>query len=174
MLALALGVIVAIVVAALGAGGTYAFLTSSAQSAGATIVSGTAALEVTTPLALPTTPLYPGVTISGSGAIRNSGSVPLKLRITGLGQSTTVNPFSSALTVGVAIGASSTACSAGFTPTWTATFAAAVPTELALTLAPGASAVLCVSVALPTAAPTGANGQTAAGFSLLLDGRQVP
>ena len=174
MLALALAATVAVGVAVVTAGGTYAFLTSSAQSAEATIVSGTATLGVTAPLALPTTPLYPGVTISGSGTVRNTGSVPLRLRIAGLSQSTPVNPFTSALTVGVAIGASSAACSAGFTPTWTATFAAVTPTELALTLAPGASTVLCVSVALPTGAAAGANAQTAAGFSLLVDGRQVP
>jgi hypothetical protein len=173
MRVLALGAAVAVVLAAVTAGGTYAFLSSSAQSAGATIVSGTATLGVTTPLALPTTPLYPGATINGSGTVRNTGSVPLRLRIAGLGQSTTVNPFTSALTIGVAVGASASACSAGFTPTWTATFASVAPTDLALTLAPGASAVLCVSAALPAAAVAGANGQAAAGFSLLVDGRQV-
>ncbi|SDZ09853.1 hypothetical protein SAMN05216554_2384 [Herbiconiux ginsengi] len=174
MLALALGATVAVVLAAVTAGGTYAFLRSSAQSAGATLVGGTATLVVTTPLALPSTALYPGQTVSGSGTVRNTGAVPLRLRIAGLTQSTTVNPFTSALTVGVAIGASAAACSAGFTPTWTATFAAVVPTELTVRLAPGDSAVVCVSVSLPLDAPAGANAQAGAGFSLVLDGRQVP
>jgi hypothetical protein len=174
MLSLALSAGVAVIIAVAGAGGTFAFLNSGTQSAGATVVSGSATMAVTSPLSLPTTALYPGVTISGSGTVKNTGTVPLRLRFAGLTQSTSVNAFTSALTIGAAIGSSPSSCATGFSPSWTATFAAVAPQEIAVTLAPGASAVVCVSVSLPNAAPATANGQSAAGFALLVDGRQVP
>ncbi|MGA1838006.1 hypothetical protein VD659_13860 [Herbiconiux sp. 11R-BC] len=172
MAAVAAGAGVALAVAA--AGGTYALLNSQAVAAAAvTLTSGDASLAVTTALSLPTTALYPGATVSGSAVVKNTGTIPLKLRVTGLTLSGGATSFSGALTVGVAAGASAAACSGGFTPEWTGVFASAPAAELSTTLAAGASVFFCVSAALPTGAPDAARGSSAASFAVLIDGRQL-
>lgn len=162
------------VLAVLVAGGTYAFLTSSVAAAGATLRSGTATIAVAPGFALPGTVLYPGAAIRGSAVVTNTGQVPLQLRVAGLTPPAGATPFSSALTIGVGVAASAAACTAGSTPLWSGTFAAAPAADLAgVTLAPGASTTLCVTASLPTTAPDAAKGQPAAAFSVLIDGRQI-
>ena len=70
--------------------------------------------------------------------------------------------------------ASLAACSAANTPLWAGTFTAAPAADLpAVTLAPGTSVTLCVSVTLSSTAPNAAQGQPAAPFTVLVDGRQI-
>lgn len=166
---------VGVLLAVLAAGGSYASLNSSASARPAAVLkAGNAALAVTTPLGLPSTPLYPGLTVRGSAVVQNTGTIPLQLRVAGLTRTSGATDFAAALTVGVAVGASAAACAAGFTPTWSGTFAAAPAGSLPLpALAVGASAVICVSVTLPTSAPATAAGAAATSFTVLLDGRQL-
>lgn len=163
----------ALVLAVFGAGGTYALWSSTAvASPTVTMTAGNAALAVGT-LALPTTALYPGLTVYAPVTVQNTGTVPLTVRVAGLVPPTTSTALSQNLTVGVAAAASAGACTAGVAPTWTGTFAGAVPAALATpTLAPGASVVLCASLSLSVAAPAAAQGQSA-GFGIMLDGLQA-
>lgn len=163
----------AVLLAVLAAGGTYAFLNSSAAVAGATLRAGTATLAVAPGFALPGTVLHPGTAIRGSAVVSNTGQVPLQLRVSGLTPPATGSAFSNALTVGVGVATSAAACTAGNTPLWTGTLASASAADLTgVTLAPGASTTLCVTVGLPSSAPDAAKGASAAAFSLLVDGRQ--
>jgi len=166
--------VVAICVAVLAAGGTYALLSSSASTGSAvTITSGTATLAAS-PLTISTEALYPGLTTYGTAVVTNTGDVPLLLRVTGLTSPTATTPFSESLTIGVGIAASPAACSSGtFTPTWTGTFAAATASPLGTPLAATGSAVLCVAVAMPLTAAPGSQGQSAGDFGILIDGTQA-
>ncbi|GAA2237410.1 hypothetical protein N1031_11495 [Herbiconiux moechotypicola] len=162
----------AVVLAVVASGGTYALLNSSATVPGAVVRSGTATLAVTTALSLPTTVLYPGISISGSAIVQNTGNVPLSLRIAGLSRTSSATDFASSLTVGVSTVATSASCPAVSTA-WTGTFASATPTDLSVRLAQNGSVRVCVSVSLPVGAPATANANAATTFILSLDGRQV-
>lgn len=154
-------------------GGTAAFLNASASTAPAAsvITSGTADLTLS-PLSLPAAALYPGLTLYGAVTATNIGDVPLTLRVSGL---TTINPatnpLSASLVVGVGVAASAAACAAGsVTPGWTGTVAAQAAGPIGVTLRAGTPQVLCVSVALPTTAPTTSQGQSAANVGLRVAG----
>ena len=166
-------VAVAVGLAVLAAGGTYALFTSSASiDSAVTLTSGTATLAVT-PLTMSTTPLYPGLTTFGTATVTNTGDVPLSVRITGLTSPTATTPFSQSLTIGVGIAASPAACSDGtFTPTWTGTFPSVTTAAIGSPLAVGSSGTFCVSVAMPLTAVAGSQGQSAANFGILIDGIQ--
>ena len=164
---------VAICLAVTAAGGTYALLNSSAPvSPVATITSGTAALTVST-LSLSTAGMYPGLTVYGPVMVNNTGDVPLTMRVTALTPPTASTTFSQSLTIGVAVVASLAACTTGVVPTWTGTFAAAAAGVIGSTLAVGGSAILCVTVTLPLAAPAGSQSQSATNFGLQINGTQV-
>jgi hypothetical protein len=155
-------------------GGTYALLNSSASAGPAvTIQAGSAALSISSALSMPTTPLYPGASKVGTVEVRNEGTVSLALRFAGLTPPTVSTRFSEALIVGVRAVSTVGDCTSNLTPTTTGTFAHAPAIELPATLAPKASAILCVSVKLSADAPSGSQSQTATSFGLLIDGRQV-
>jgi hypothetical protein len=166
-------VAVAICLAVLAAGGTYALLNSNASTGSAvTIKSGTATLSVS-PLTMSTTALYPGLTTYGTATVTNSGDVPLSVRITQLTSPTSTTPFSQSLTIGVGLAASPTACSNGtFTPAWTGAIPSATTAVIGSGLAVGSSATFCVAVAMPLTAVSGSQGQSAANFGILIDGTQ--
>ncbi|TFB87205.1 hypothetical protein E3O44_08730 [Cryobacterium algoricola] len=160
----------AVILAVLGAGGSYAFLNTSAPvSAATTITSGTATVSVS-PLSLPTTPLYPGATISAPVTVTNTGDVPLAIRVAGLTAPSPAIPVSSWLTVGLAVGA----CPAVPAPSWSAVVGT-TPAVAALgaTVPVGASIVLCVSVALSYDAPQPAVDQLSTTFGVTIDGIQA-
>ncbi|UFS58071.1 SipW-dependent-type signal peptide-containing protein [Subtercola endophyticus] len=163
----------AIVVAAvLGAGGTFALWNSSANASGpVSVQSGTAALSVSSALAMSTARLYPGGTVTGAVTLANTGNTPLALRVTGLSAGTPATAFSSALTIGVGPGTAA-ACTAGtVTPTWTGTAATWAAGSLATTVAAGSSAPLCVSIALATSADNTAQNLSAT-VIVTIDGTQ--
>ena len=153
-------------------GGTYALLNASAAAGpGVTIQAGSAALSITSPLSMPGSALYPGARSAGTVAVRNDGTVPLALRLAGLTPPTVSNELAQSLVVGVRVVSSTGDCTAAG-PAPTGTFASTQVADLGVTLAPQATAILCVSVLLPTKAPSGSQGQ-AVNFGLLIDGRQV-
>lgn len=155
-------------------GGTYALLNSSAAAGPAvTIQAGSAALSISSALLLPKTPLYPGASKAGTVEVRNDGTVSLALRFAGLTPPTTETALSKALIVGVSVVKTASECTSNLTPTITGTFADAPAAVLETSLAPGISAILCVSVKLSADAPSGSQSQTSTSFGLLIDGRQV-
>jgi hypothetical protein len=169
------GLIAAIVLAVAAAGGSYAYLSQSAVAMpSTTVTSGTASLAVVSPLALPDTKMYPGLTLRSAAKVTNTGDVSLALRAAGLTGPSASTTFSQALTITVAVAPDATQCTNGtVTPSWTGTFAAASTASLSSTLAVGSSAFICVSVTLPANAPSGSQGQSALNFGLLIDGTQA-
>ena len=171
----ALAVSAAVVLAVSAAGGTSAYLSSSASAANAaTLKSGTATLEVGSALALPATVLYPGATIAGSATVNNTGDVPLTLRVTGVTPPASPTPFSSALTLGVSIVASAANCTASTPAAWTGVVSASSPPgSLGTTaVAAHAGATVCMTVTLPLSAPAAAAGAGASAFTVTLNGLQ--
>ncbi len=170
MATIAVAAAVALGVAASGA--TYAFLNASRSTGGGTITAGTATLSVTTPLALPTTALYPGAKVAAAAVVQNTGDVPLVVRAAGLTRTSASTAFSQALVIRIGVVRSIAACTTSTTTTWSGTFAAATTTDLPLTLAKQASGVLCVIAELPTTAPDASKGLAGATFTVNIDGRQ--
>ena len=155
-------------------GGTYALLNSSASAGPAvTIQAGSAELSITSDLEMSNTPLYPGASNVSTVDVRNDGTVSLSLRLVGLTPPTVSTLLSEALIVGVRAVSTVQECTSNLTPTIAGSFADRPADELGLTLAPGSSAILCVSVRLSADAPSGSQSQTATSFGLLIDGRQV-
>lgn len=177
VLAASVTLTVAVVLSVAAGGGTYAMLNSSRATGSAiTVSAGTAAIEVSTPLTMPATPLYPGATVYGSAVITNSGDVPLSLRLTTLTGPVASTVFSQSLSVGVATASSAANCASGIvTSAWTTgTFAAPTAGTIGTPVAKqGGTQVLCVSLSLPVTTPAGAQGQTATGFSIVMDGIQA-
>lgn len=169
------GLIAAIVLAVTAAGGSYAYLSQSAEAMpSTTLTSGTAALTVTSPLALPSTRMYPGTTLYGAATVKNSGDVPLALRATGLTGPSASTEFSQALVIKVGIATDGVQCASGTVISgWTEALATTATAGLGSTVAVGSSAILCVSVNLPTNAPAGSQAQSALNFGLSIDGTQA-
>jgi hypothetical protein len=170
MASVAVASVVAIILAVLGAGGSYAYLNASAPVAStSSITSGTATLTVST-LTLPTSLLYPGATISAPVTVTNTGDVPLALRIAGFTPPTPATTLSASLSIGLFVGV----CPAVPAPTWSALLSSTpVVTSLGKTLPIGGSTVLCVSVTLPLSAPATTLGQSATNFGIVIDGIQA-
>ena len=155
-------------------GGTYALLNSSAEAGQAvTIQAGTAALSISSPLSMPSTPLYPGASNVGTVEVRNDGTVSLALRRFGLTPPATSTSLSNALIVGLRTVSAASECTSSLPPTVAGTFADAPVADLDTTLTPGSTAILCVSTLLPVDAPSESQTQTAQSFALVIDGRQV-
>ncbi|WP_368499420.1 hypothetical protein [Herbiconiux sp. A18JL235] len=172
MLTVTAAVAAAVAVGVAASGGTYAFLTASRSTGGGTIAAGTATLSVTTPLALPTTALYPGAKVAAAAVVKNTGDVPLVVRAAGLTRTSSSTAFSQALVIRVGVVSSTAACTTAATPSWSGTFAAATTSDLPLTLAKQGSGVLCVIAELATTAPDAAKGLAATTFTVNIDGRQ--
>lgn len=180
-MAVASAAITAVVILSIaGAGGTSAFLTSGAAAVPDTVItSGTAALTLSS-LSMPTTPLYPGLTLYGAVTATNNGNVPVSIRVSDLAvpTGTVTNALYQALVVGVGATAgsdasSNAACAAGgVTPGWTGTSASRAPGPIGVTLAVGATRVLCVSLGLPLTASAGSQGLGAPDLAVTLIGTQ--
>lgn len=154
----------------ISSGGTLALLSQQAPVPGATIESGSASLTVSA-LTLPTTLLYPGLTLAAPVTVTNTGDVPLVLSPS-LTPPPTSTGLSAAITVGVAAISSGTVCSASVVPTWTKNFAGTASGSVLTTVPIGASATVCVQVALPVTALATSQGQAASNFALVLTGIQ--
>lgn len=173
VLRVALSGAIAVLLAVFAASGSYAlWAKSTPASPRATLTSGSASLQLTGALALPATPLYPGLTVYGAASVKNTGNVPVVLRVAGVTGPTVSTVFSQSVVLGVRVVASALVCDGSVAPTWTGTFGAAPGASLGSGLAVGATAVLCISVALPVLSANGSQGQTASSFSVLVDGQQ--
>jgi hypothetical protein len=165
----------ALFVGVISTGGTYALWNKSATIAGGTVTAGAATLAISTPLSMPSTLLYPGLTTYGVFVVTNSGTVPLQLTVQSLtGVAST--PFSQSLTVSVAVdpGAGGTVadCPAIASYPWSRVATSPTAGSLGSTLNVGASATLCVSTALASNAPAAAQGQSVPSFTLTIGGTQ--
>jgi len=164
----------AVCAAVIATGGTYALWNNSLTADSSAILSsGSATIVVTSALSMPTTPLYPGAMVYGSAVVKNTGTVPLTLRTTGLTIPAS-NTFSQALTVKFATATDAPNCAAGtVTSSWvSSTFASPAVAAVGGPFATGTSSVLCVAVSLSSTAATSAQGQSALSFVAVVDGIQ--
>ena len=176
-----IALLVAICLAGLATGGTYARWNKSQDAntkASSVIVSGTPQLSITTALAMPTTPMYPGLTIYGSAVLQNTSTstspLALSIRTTGLTVATS-NAMSQALTIGLATASSAANCSAGTvsSPWVTSTFASPATATIGPAFLSGSSRILCVSATLSsTGTSAAAKGQATSNFTVVIDGIQ--
>ena len=174
MLTTAFTLIIAICLAGVTTGGTYA-LWNKSQATGSTavITSGNAQLTVTTALAMPTTVMYPGLVLYGSAALKNTGTIPLTLRTSGLTIPTST-AFSQSLTIGFATASTAATCSTGaVTSSWIySTFISPTVAFIGTPLAVGSTAVLCVSTQFTGIPDNTVQGQSASAFVAAIDGVQ--
>ena len=149
-------------IALLGAGGTYALLTSSAASTPATVITAaTASLTTTQPGDFSL--LAPGRTISRPVTITNTGDIPL---IVGVDSATFTGTLASVATVQVTDSSTCTGGNVMWSRTPSATTTIATPD-----LPAGWSATMCLTVTVDANAPASTEGGTLA-MSLVLSGRQ--
>lgn len=171
-LVLALGVVVSL----LGTGGTYALWNASASTKGATVKSGTATVTVS-PLSTMRAPaLGPGASTVGSFTVKNTGSVPLGIRV--MTTSTKVSYASAtdavvlgAQTLKLASVGSASACRAGLGGA-SGPLASFDTGSGYYTLPVGASGVACVEITLAQDAPQTVSGAVT-DFTLTVTGTQV-
>lgn len=166
--------ILAIGLAGVATGGTYALWNKSqATASNGAISAGSADLTVSTALAMPTTAMYPGAVLYGSAVLTNTGTIPLTLRTSGLAVPTST-PFTQALSFGFATASTAANCSAGtVTSAWVySTFAAPSVATIGTALPVGQSSVLCVSVKFSGSPANSTQGQSALNFTATIDGIQ--
>lgn len=175
LLGTAAAISAAVCVAVLATGGTYALLNSTTSVPGASIRSGAAALALApvSGRSLTTAALYPGLTIYGAYTATNTGDLPLALTVQALTGLDPASEFSDALVVAVGVVADSASCQTGYPATWTGTRASAAAGSLGTVLATGATAILCLSVALPVNVPDGMQGSPSQAFSITVGGTQT-
>ena len=163
----------AIVLGVLAGGGTFALWTAAAPAAAAvTLQSGSATLTAT-PLDLSAIGLYPGRIVYAATTVRNTGTTPLALTIDPVTSTAAATPFSTAVAVTVGNTSSVADCATGRVPATIATTVGAAGSDLQLTLAPGASQLVCVGVGLPHNAPAAAAGAAASVLTITISGMQV-
>lgn len=171
-------VVAAVVLALWPTGGTLAALDARATTGTTSpITSGTADLTVGT-LSMPSTPLWPGATVRGSVAVRNTGDVPLALSVlVARAASTTTTPAAASvplpgLVARLGVSDSAATCQSGISqPTWTG--AVGSPSaDAGIEVQPGSSTVLCLALTLPSNATTAVQGQHT-GFTMTITGTQV-
>jgi hypothetical protein len=165
----------AAVVVALGASsGTYALWNQSQTLAPLALSAGTASLVVTTPLVLPATPLYPGLTVFGFETVSNTGTVPLTMTAS-LTAPASGNDYSNSLTIALATASTAANCALGIvTSAWSSgTFATPLVSAFGSALAASSTGtIVCVSVALAAGAPASAQALAANNFGITVIGAQ--
>lgn len=173
LLLAALGTAGAIALGVLAGGGTFAVWTVAAPAAtAATLQSGSAGLTATG-LQLSAVGLYPGRTVVAPTTVRNTGTTPVALRLDPVKGPAASTAFTASLAVSVGKAASATDCSAGRVIPTVTTGVGAAGSDLQLTLAPGASVVLCIGVGMPQNAPAAAAGAAASSLAMTISGTQV-
>lgn len=168
--------VVAVVVSLLGTGGTYALWNASASTKGATVKSGTATLVVSPLSAMYSPAIGPGSSAVGSFTVRNSGTVPLSVRV----MTTTTKVSYADATDAVVLGAqtlklasvaSASACRAGLGGA-SGPLASFDTGSGYYTLPVGATGTACVEVVLASDAPQSVSGAVT-DFTLTVSGTQV-
>ncbi|WP_019178907.1 hypothetical protein [Microbacterium yannicii] len=170
----ALGTAAAIVLGVLTGGGTYAaWNVAATASAAATLQAGSAGLTASN-LQLSAAGLYPGRTVYAASTVRNTGTTALALTIDPVKGPAAPTPFTQSLVISAGKAATAADCSAGrATAGATIGIGAATGSDLKLSLAPGASTLLCIGVGLPQNAPAAAAGAAASAVTITISGTQV-
>lgn len=173
----ALALVVAVATALLGVGGTYALWNGTASTAATTVKSATATITVGTLSTMNTTVLGPGTGVTGTFAVKNTGSIPLSMRVatTSTKVVSATNASSAAvlgkLTLRLTNVSSAAACTAGLSGA-SGRLAAFDTGSSSFTLQPGASSVGCVELVLDADAPQSVSGAVT-DFTLTVTGTQV-
>lgn len=170
-------VAVAVAVALVATGGSYALWNSAATSNAQVVRSGTAALTVSGQPDL-NTPLAPGQATATTFGVRNSGDVALSMRVaitatkTSYGSSGTGAGSLDELTLRI----TPVSSAAGCTPTTTGGYSARPAVfdtgSGYFTLPSGATALACLVLALDADAPQATSGSVA-DLTLTVSGTQV-
>lgn len=177
ILPVALALVVAVATALLGVGGTYALWNGTASTAATTVKSATATITVGTLSTMNTTVLGPGTGVTGTFAVKNTGSIPLSMRVatTSTKVASATNASSAAvlgeLTLRLTNVSSAAACTAGLSGA-SGRLAAFDTGSGSFTLQPGASTVGCVELVLDADAPQSVSGAVT-DFTLTVTGTQV-
>ncbi|MBF4602698.1 MULTISPECIES: TasA family protein [Curtobacterium] len=177
ILPVALALVVAVATALLGVGGTYALWNGTASTAATTVKSATATITVGTLSTMNTTVLGPGTGVTGTFAVKNTGSIPLSMRVatTSTKVASATNASSAAvlgeLTLRLTNVSSAAACTAGLSGA-SGRLAAFDTGSGSFTLQPGASSVGCVELVLDADAPQSVSGAVT-DFTLTVTGTQV-
>lgn len=174
MMMTAVALILAIGLAGVATGGTYALWNKSQPTASnASITAGSAELIVFTALSMPTTAMYPGAVLYGSAVLTNTGTIPLTLRTSGL-TVPSPNAFTKLLRVGFARAVDVASCARGtVVSAWVySTFASPAVAAFGTVLPAGQSSVLCVSVQLSGSPDNTVQGKSALNFAATIDGIQ--
>ena len=168
----ALALVVAVGTALLGTGGTYALWNGTASTAATTVRSATATVSVSSTTAMNTAVLGPGTSTTGTFTVRNTGSVPLSMRVTTTASKSSVAAATGELTLHLAQVSSAAKCVPGITGTSgrLATFDTGTGS---FTLPAGASGTACLEMALDSDTPQTVAGATT-DFTLTVTGTQVP
>lgn len=173
----ALALVVAVATALLGVGGTYALWNGTASTAATTVKSATATITVGTLSTMNTTVLGPGTGVTGTFAVKNTGSIPLSMRVatTSTKVASATNASSAAvlgeLTLRLTNVSSAAACTAALSGA-SGRLAAFDTGSSSFTLQPGASSVGCVELVLDADAPQSVSGAVT-DFTLTVTGTQV-
>jgi len=173
----ALTLVVAVVTALLGTGGTYALWNGTTSTQASTVRSATATVTVGALSAMNTAVLGPGTGATGTFTVQNTGSIPLSMRVatTATKVSSATNTTSAAvlgeLTLRLAVVGSAAACRTGLSGA-SGRVAAFDTGSGSFTLPAGASAVGCVEMDLDADAPQSVAGAVT-DFTLMVTGTQV-
>lgn len=174
MLLGAAGVSGAVIMGIVAGGGTFAVWNVAAPVASAATVKAGSSAITATPLQLAASALYPGRTIYATSSIRNTGTTPLSISLDAVTGPAVATPFSSALTVSVAVTNSAADCVAGkVTAAANAGAGTTMKAVLAPSVAPGSAALVCVGIGLSPDAPAAAAGGATTALTLLISGAQV-
>jgi hypothetical protein len=167
----ALALVVAVGTALLGAGGTYALWNGTASTAATTVRSATATLSVSSTTAMNTAVLGPGTSTTGTFTVRNTGSVPLSMRVTTTSSKSSVAAATGELTLHLAMVSSAAKCAPGLTGT-SARLATFDTGSGVVTLPAGTSGITCLEMTLDADAPQTVAGATT-DFTLTVTGTQA-
>lgn len=164
----------AVFLAVVTAGSTYALWSDIATVPGATITAGSATLAASTPVGIAGSQLYPGQSVTVDFTVHNTGDVPLGLSVDALTWPTAAGDapqqaFADAVTVSV-WPKTGDACSTQ--PPASAWTAASTSNSLGVELARGAVQSMCIAAALSLNAPNTAQGGSL-DFHLTLGGVQT-
>jgi hypothetical protein len=169
----AIALVVAVGTALLGAGGTYALWNGTASTASTTVRSATATITVGSTTAMNTAALGPGTSTTGTFTVRNTGSIPMSMRVTTTASKSSVAAATGELTLHLAMVSSAAKCVPGLTGTSgrLATFDTGSGSG-SFTLPAGVSGIACLEMALDADAPQAVAGATT-DFTLTVTGTQV-
>ncbi|PYY60662.1 hypothetical protein DEJ17_05795 [Curtobacterium sp. MCSS17_011] len=167
----ALGLVVAVGTALLGTGGTYALWNGTASTAATTVRSATATVSVGSTTAMNTAALGPGTSTTGTFTVRNTGSVPLSMRVTTTASKSSVAAATGELTLRLVMVSSAAKCVPGLTGT-SGRLATFDTGTASFTLPAGVSGIACLEMTLDADAPQTVAGATT-DFTLTVTGTQV-